>query len=109
MNAPHAFEFNKMNDSASDWIVEHFGTAAAKKKLAAKKAPAPAQNTIHTPAPARAGTPEERLKAYLEGKTPRERRTINQRVKYYETGDYGKKPGMVKLSRDEAIKKALKE
>lgn len=107
MNAPRAFEFNKMGDSASAWIVEHFGTASAKKKLAAKKAPAPAQNTVHTPATA--GTPEERLKAFLEGKTPRERRTINQRVKYYETGDYGKKPNMVKLSRDEAIKKALKE
>ena len=104
MNAPHAFEFNRMEGEISPWIIEHFGTASAKKKLAVKKAP----KATAQPAPAGAKTPEQHLKEALEGKTDRERRTLNQRVKYYETGDYGKRPDMQKLSRDEAIRKALK-
>ena len=116
MNAPDNFEFNKMGDSASNWIVEHFGTASAKKALAKKRAPkpaeAPAQNTVHypnQPAPTGAKSAEERLKDAVKDMTVRERKTLYQRVKYYETGDYGKQANMQKLSREDAIKKALRE
>jgi hypothetical protein len=96
MKSPVVFKYSKMPKSnTSKWIQDHFANA---------KAPAASKKK----APTSAKSPEQSLKEFLEGKDTKERKAINQRIKYYETADYGKKPNMEKLSREEAIKKVLK-
>jgi hypothetical protein len=103
---------NEEGEGASSWVIEHFGTASAKKKLAAKrasKAPKPAEAPAQPQPATGAKSAEDRLKDAVKDMTVRQRKTLYQRIKYYETGDYGKRPDMEKLSREDAIKKALRE